>query len=146
MKKGLLDWKIICLLCCMNNFENMQNVNVVFWTFNDFFELRSVLTVGMLRLRELCQSPFRRIFPWISPLDMVLGAPEVCLLLCYYFIWLSRNNNMRQPGFQPRSVDWPSALEPNTPRGPPSAHDLSLSLFTQSIKNLLKKQKNDICL
>ena len=41
--------------------------------------------------------------PWISPLWM--WATEVCLLLCYYFVWLSQNNNMQRPEIEPRSAN-----------------------------------------
>ena len=70
--------------------------------------------------------------PWISPLDMILAATEVCLLLRYYFIWLLRNNNMRRPGFEPRSIDWPSSFEPNTPWEPPPMN-ISRDIFCISI-------------
>ena len=61
--------------------------------------------------------------PWISPLDMIfffVGWQRFSS--CYVVI--SRlekpgNNNMRWPGFEPRSVAWPSALETITPRGHP---------------------------
>ena len=64
--------------------------------------------------------------PWISPLDMIFVGWQR-FSSCYVVI--SRlekpgNNNMRWPGFEPRSVAWPSALETITPRGHPRKGNL----------------------
>ena len=118
-----------------------NNSKTVFFNWDHF-------RVGVLRWREVCQFPFRRILtPWISPLDMILGATEVCLLLCYYFVWLSRNNNMRRPGFELLTVNWLSALEPNRPRGRPIVwkmyqSDLKFSSKLLQLSNKFHKIQN----